>query len=299
MSARWELEQGKSGYLALRNPDDKYTNASYMLQRVDSHIKISLNGRTGMPVCWQLAIDGVESRNFLSVTNGIVSPTVENRVKYCAVVYDSGGYCLGRFKLSDQFVEELNGGHRRTPSQVHGSPHAASGGSSGTYAQIAITTRSAVRAQYLAQLTNTLYTFRGPSEESKPIESAGIRAGEVTGYRAWRVAHGRLFSMYMEDCQWPTNTPLRAERMTDHKNGIHAFKYLGEVEHYVREWLDYRIFECHTPMVMGTVDLWGSVVEHERGWRGEFAAVRSLDVIVNNITDASLDQLRHLYGVAA
>jgi hypothetical protein len=56
-------------------------------------------------------------------------------------------------------------------------------------------------------------------------------------------------------------------------------------------------------MVTGTVFLWGDVVEHERGWRAEFARVRSLDWLYPDETmmgreQEALDNLRRLYGVA-
>lgn len=47
-------------------------------------------------------------------------------------------------------------------------------------------------------------------------------------------------------------------------------------------------------MAVGTVRLWGEVIEHERGYRAEFAKVHSLDHVFG---EADLAALRARYGV--
>ena len=37
------------------------------------------------------------------------------------------------------------------------------------------------------------------------------------------------------------------------------------------------------PCVIGSVAMWGEVIEHENGWRSEYAAVRSLTKITGDI----------------
>ena len=46
-----------------------------------------------------------------------------------------------------------------------------------------------------------------------------------------------------------------------------------------------------TPFVIGSVAMWGEVIEHEHGWRSEFAAVRSIIDITGNISFGSKDWL--------
>jgi hypothetical protein len=57
-------------------------------------------------------------------------------------------------------------------------------------------------------------------------------------------------------------------------------------------------------MVTGTVFLWGDVVEHERGWRAEFARVRSLDWLYPDETmmgreQEALADLRATYSLTS
>jgi hypothetical protein len=40
---------------------------------------------------------------------------------------------------------------------------------------------------------------------------------------------------------------------------------------------------CWWPTVIGSVALWGEVIEHEHGWRSEYAAVRSIIKITGDI----------------
>lgn len=47
-------------------------------------------------------------------------------------------------------------------------------------------------------------------------------------------------------------------------------------------------------VVAGTVKMWGDVVEHERGYRAEFAKLNSLDAIYG---PGDLDALREKYGL--
>ena len=51
--------------------------------------------------------------------------------------------------------------------------------------------------------------------------------------------------------------------------------------------------------VIGSVAMWGEVIEHENGWRSEYAAVRSIIKITGNITFWSkhwlLRELREKY----
>ncbi|MGB7674500.1 MAG: hypothetical protein WBM31_26020 [Pseudolabrys sp.] len=56
------------------------------------------------------------------------------------------------------------------------------------------------------------------------------------------------------------------------------------------------------PSVIGSVAMWGEVIEHENGWRSEFAAVRSIIDITGDISFGSknwlLLELREKYRCA-
>lgn len=161
-------------------------------------------------------------------------------------------------------------------------------------------------------------------DELRPaLKRDGVIAGEIIGYRCWRIARGdpaaligRLRSVYQTDV-WNPGDVLQGREMGDwDQRGIHAWKDSGSKQYhdYIRGYLNretdpfyFAINNGDTnhdrpAMVTGTVFLWGDVVEHERGWRAEFARVRSLDwlypdAIMMGREQEALSNLRRLYGV--
>jgi hypothetical protein len=115
------------------------------------------------------------------------------------------------------------------------------------------------------------------------FEDAGIVAGEVIGYRCWRLKpDGLLYSAYRDDFCWKPGEV--AEGDASGGDGVHAFKSIILMAHYAGVPDGY---------VTGTVDLWGEVYEHERGYRASKAAIRSIDE--SSYYDAKA--LRKLYGL--
>lgn len=152
-------------------------------------------------------------------------------------------------------------------------------------------------------------------EEPRPaLKRAGIVAGEIIGYRCWRIQEGILRSVYQSDFWFP-NQPLEGRELGDwDSRGIHAWKDAASKEYhnYIRSYLNSPENDLLTrarhgydrlAMVTGTVYLWGDVVEHERGYRAEFARIRSLDWLYPDETmmgreQETLQHLRKMYGVA-
>lgn len=139
-----------------------------------------------------------------------------------------------------------------------------------------------------------------------PLENAGISAGEIIGHRVWRYnafARGTsdcgpylLQSMAM-DTIWPPDGPMHDPEVEDHNgHGIHAFK---RQESVLNEYAPANHWGA-TKLVYGTVALWGAVIEHERGYRGEFARIHSLNSIPQLYRWKELRLLRDLrqrYGL--
>jgi hypothetical protein len=106
----------------------------------------------------------------------------------------------------------------------------------------------------------------------QPLESAGITVGELIGWRIWRLSRGFLTS-YSADYAWLPGHPAQGE-ITDHGyGGIWAFK---DPHRAFRKAL-----ENDGLYVTGSVWLWGEVIEHDIGYRGEYGhsdldAIRSL-----------------------
>lgn len=89
--------------------------------------------------------------------------------------------------------------------------------------------------------------------------------------------------------------------------GVHAFKDEARALAYCRLYaMQEAMFESiiyhgrpgcvpWRPFAIGTVALWGEVIEHEEGYRAEFAKVMSINRLIGE--GGNLDELRALYGV--
>lgn len=87
------------------------------------------------------------------------------------------------------------------------------------------------------------------------------------------------------------------------QHGIHCFKHPA----YVGDTFG----DGYGPRVGGSIEIWGEVIEHEKGYRAQFARIVSLDVIYNfteqtvgffrrrktNRAAAILERLQYRYGV--
>lgn len=157
--------------------------------------------------------------------------------------------------------------------------------------------------------------------ERPPLKRDGIVAGEIVGYRCWRIERGLLRSVYQPDVWQPDEVLVGRELGDWDSRGIHAWKDAGSKQYhdYIRGYLNadttFRHFitylgkdveepDPRPAMVTGTVFLWGDVVEHERGYRAEFARVRSLDWLYPDATmmgcePETLNSLRQKYVTAS
>jgi hypothetical protein len=62
-----------------------------------------------------------------------------------------------------------------------------------------------------------------------------------------------------------------------HNPGYHAFRQKEQAER------DGPMLVFSSPAIIGSVAMWGEVIEHRHGWRSEYAAVRSLIKITGDI----------------
>jgi hypothetical protein len=121
-------------------------------------------------------------------------------------------------------------------------------------------------------------------------EKTKFVVGELTAYRVWKVFQTSenitVNSVYF-DLRWLPFTPVKKEQPdwctsadTDWGEcvttyyGIHAFKSADLIDlHFFSEYgITPNWFFVH-----GKVKLWGEVIEHEGGYRAEYAQVLSID----------------------
>ena len=158
-------------------------------------------------------------------------------------------------------------------------PYGLGGLQNGGYrAALAQAQSGAINAAYTANvgaLSNLATSYQTPTPT---VEDAGIRAGEITGYRAWRLgSDGLLRGMYISTYVWRPQAIEHSPKVDDAWGaGLHAFKTVSEAK------AQYGFFASPSePVVFGEIALWGLVIEHERGFRAEYAAItRLIDVHV-------------------
>lgn len=218
-----------------------------------------------------------------------------------------------------------HGRHRRTNSPGNSSPLTLADYAKRTIADITGFDPGADDDTYgtspiitaLPRATWRLINNTGFEERLKPpLKRDGIIAGEIIGYRCWRIEDGLLRSVYQKDI-WQPQAVLEGRELGDwDERGIHAWKDPASKQYhdYIRVYLNepddmYSRFifgrnrnNTRPAMATGTVFLWGDVVEHVRGYRAEYARVRSLDWLYPDADMMGretivLDDLRRTYNV--
>lgn len=96
-----------------------------------------------------------------------------------------------------------------------------------------------------------------------PLERAGIRAGEITAFRFWEVNGCALVSAN-QGYIWPFDGPAQSDakggEIDDHNHvGLYSFKEKGGNDYFSVSGLE------------GECAIWGTIIEHEWGYRSEFA----------------------------
>lgn len=122
-----------------------------------------------------------------------------------------------------------------------------------------------------------------PPPPVKPLPTE-VKAGEIVAWRCWKVRPGnRLASMAMETI-WEPGIPMQGK--PSNGDGVHAWKTRAQAEAYGRGGPAY---------VIGRVELWGEVIEHDEGYRAEYGAIHSL---VGGVGSAQLWALELAYGLS-
>ncbi len=149
-----------------------------------------------------------------------------------------------------------------------------------------------------------------------------IKAGDeigsaVIGHRVWRYKLGpplELLSFCLgSTLAWNPHEPFQSDKepnwnCTQMAHGVHAFKLLSDLREYFRDLPDllrYRYLNEDvgdpTPMfdgvVRGTVLLWGVCIDHEHGYRAQYARPYSFDEVYGQDAENALLRLRYIFRV--
>ena len=153
------------------------------------------------------------------------------------------------------------------------------------------------------------------------IEQRTIKAQEIKCWRCWEYMthkhwaqryafaddpkrkltnlHKVLCSVVYTSFLWVPNSIVTVREdygLSDSLNGIHAYKARKGTDEWHCPWSD---MTKMYPLVVGTVEIWGDVIEHERGYRATYARITSLDEVIFNHeqNDEILKEAQELYGV--
>ena len=139
----------------------------------------------------------------------------------------------------------------------------------------------------------TLIVPTHSNELASTLRHEGIRIGEIIAYRAWRAIESTWFrrsddllhSVLMLDYVWHPDKPAWGDVRT---HGIYSFRNVIRS----RDEYGYNVGQ-HGSFLFGKVKIWGEVVEHEAGYRSEFAKIVSLDYGNPQL----LDKFRRIYAL--
>src|SRR5262249_50783087 len=131
------------------------------------------------------------------------------------------------------------------------------------------------------------------NELARRLRHEGIRAGEIVAYRAWQVigprwfqsGDDRLHSVFVEDYVWHPDKPASGNVRT---HGIYSFRQV------IRSMREYGYTSVGDELLLfGKVKIWGEVIEHQLGYRSQFARIVSLDYGDPEL----LEKFRQIYRV--
>jgi hypothetical protein len=133
-----------------------------------------------------------------------------------------------------------------------------------------------------------------PSENelANNLKHGGIRVGEIIAYRAWRIfesgwlrrSDDRLHSVFMQNYVWHPDRPAWGD-VREH--GIYSFRQP------IQSREQYGYPGAGGTLLFGSVKIWGEIVEHETGYRCQFAKIVSLDYGEPEL----LEKFRAIYGL--
>jgi hypothetical protein len=173
------------------------------------------------------------------------------------------------------------GQHRGTYQTVYGSPTGRTSAGGG-----AITPGDPLKVTVIRPSANP---------ELHTLENAGIRAGSIIAHRMWIYRAGispGLRSLAMI-CYWPETGLMTGDVST---YGVYSFNSEEHLKEHKAGVLTLPFLIGGLTAVFGTVAIWGQVVEHERGYRSEFARIKSLTSAIG-IDKGDLPDIRAYYKV--
>jgi hypothetical protein len=160
--------------------------------------------------------------------------------------------------------------------------------------------------------TSPIYTLDPPAPPNIPY--AGVRAGELIGYRMWCVLDDLQLCSIAHHFIW--NPGATIEGNVDEVvetpmvwglpifGGVYSYSTPDHIiPEIIRSPKDFPILASFTgwnnflhvhAIAIGTIKCWGEVIEHEKGYRAQYAKLRSINKVIGPV---DINQLRRRYAV--
>lgn len=133
---------------------------------------------------------------------------------------------------------------------------------------------NSLNSSYFSSRLSTIPTPQQGPTTARKIPREGIRAGEITAYRAWKITRdGRYLRSVTVENIWLPESPMEGD--INFCLGVHCFNSMAHLDNEI--YCDGYM----STLVLGSINIWGEIVEHQKGYRAQFASVRSLDRIIN------------------
>lgn len=130
------------------------------------------------------------------------------------------------------------------------------------------------------------------------VKDEGVRAGEIIAYRGWVYGQGFPLRSVAMGSLW--RAPGGKMQGDVRYHGVYSFKTPELAQTGMYEWTYSGHKKC---IILGSIVIWGKVVEHVDGYRSEFAKMRSFDAVLrygNALAyraDPLLEGARRFYGL--
>lgn len=249
----------------------------------------------GHPIFWRLAPNRMEVE-FLWKSYHFAISNLELLQKGFGAVVEMAQLLEEQNKMaspgiisSNQLGGSGNGVSRQAAQAVSGHPNQALTGGRGTTGQYTAAHAAQLAAQQVIYSNYSSNNGQTTVQEVvAPLKTESFRCGEILAWRGWRVTPQGFLRSMSANVVWGPGEPMDGKtKSTEQHCGVYAYKKL-------RDFLSAHSYDLD---VYGQVALWGDVIEHELGYRAEYAKVISLESVLgkNRTQGFSLSQLRELY----
>ena len=143
--------------------------------------------------------------------------------------------------------------------------------------------------------------------------TAGWEIGTQKAYRFWRYAFPPMCPRYslcedppvrllslVSDTRWYPGQHVTGTSPDMGEQGIHGFKTMDDLLSYSRTASNHSLARSTASgcdgVVLGMIEMWGIIWDHEKGYRAQFARPTSFSHAVGNRSEQALAELRAQWG---